>query len=135
MKSKSSLALLATIATGFLSLPTLSLAASAAPAPEERAAAMRERMEATAADLGLTPEQKEKLTPILKAEMEKIAALRNEQGLRPREKLSRLKAIRDEYTPQVKAILTPEQFSKWEKKRAEAREELMDRAKERRAQK
>ncbi|MCX6956219.1 MAG: hypothetical protein NTV51_29140 [Verrucomicrobia bacterium] len=135
MKTRSSLALLAFAATGFFSVPALSLAASAAPTSEDRAAALRERMEATAAELKLTPEQKEKLTPLIKAEMEKVAALRADQGLKPREKLSRLKAIRDEYNPQVKAILTPEQYTQWEKKRAEARDELRERVKERRGQK
>lgn len=97
-----------------------------------RAAAARERVQATLAELNLTPEQKDKLIPVIRAEMQKMAALRSDQSLSPREKLQRLKAIQEETVPQVKAILTPEQFAKWENKRAEAREQLQERARQRR---
>jgi len=42
-----------------------------------------------------------------------------------------MKALRDEPTPRVKAILTPEQFVQWEKNRAEMRDELRERIRER----
>jgi hypothetical protein len=42
-----------------------------------------------------------------------------------------LRAIQEETVPQVKAILAPEQFAKWEKNRAEAREQLQERARQR----
>jgi Spy/CpxP family protein refolding chaperone len=138
MKAQSSLPLLATLVAGLFLLPPLANAAVAAEsdsgksAATGRAAAARDRMQATLAELNLTPEQKEKLAPVIRAEMQKMAALRGDQSLSPRERLQRLKAIQEETVPQVKAILTPEQFAKWENKRAEAREQLQERARERR---
>jgi len=82
-------------------------------------------------DLNLSPEQKEKLMPLLMSEMERLAALRADESLRPRQKLQRMKALRDELTPRVKAILTPEQFIQWEKKRAEVRDELRGKLRDR----
>jgi len=82
-------------------------------------------------DLNLSPEQKEKLMPLLMSEMERLAALRADESLRPRQKLQRMKALRDKLTPRVKAILTPEQFIQWEKKRAEVRDELRGKLRDR----
>ncbi len=125
MKSKSPI--LATLVAGLLALSPLARAAAAESTAGERGAALRERFQATIAELNLTPEQKQKLTPIFREEMERMAALRNDQSLAPREKLQQMKTIQEETVPQVKAILTPEQFAKWEKKRAEARDELQER--------
>lgn len=129
MKSKSSL--LAISVAGLLTLAPLARLAAAEPAASERGAAARERIQATLAELNLTPEQKAKLAPIIRAEMERIAAVRSDTGLSPREKLQQMKAIQEEVVPQVKAILTPEQFAKWEKKRAEARDEMQERFRQR----
>jgi len=131
---KSTSTLLVTLVAGLFLLPPLARAAateSGRSAAGERGAAVRERMQATLAELNLTSEQKEKLTPILRTEMEKMAALRRDEGLSPREKLQQLRAIQEATVPQVKAILTSEQFAKWEKKRAEAREQLQERARQR----
>ena len=134
MKSQSSF--VATLIAGLLLLPPLARAAatesdSGKSAATERGAAARERFQAAFAELNLTPEQKQKLAPIIRVEMEKMAALRSDQSLSPREKLQQLKAIQEETVPQVKAILTPEQFAKWEKKRAEARDEMQERFRQR----
>jgi Spy/CpxP family protein refolding chaperone len=133
MKSNSTL--LATLVAALFLLPPLARAAetesrSDRSAAGERGASARERLQANLAELNLTSEQRDKLTPVIRAEMEKMAALRSEQGLSPREKLQQLRAIQ-ETVPRVKAILTPEQFAKWEKKRAEAREQLQERARQR----
>jgi len=100
-------------------------------AVSQKQQAARERLQAMWADLNLSPEQKEKLMPLLASEMEKLAALRADESLRPRQKLQRAKSLRDELTPRVKAILTPEQFAQWEKKRAEARDEFRGKLRER----
>jgi Spy/CpxP family protein refolding chaperone len=133
---KSTSTLLATLVAGLFLLPPLVRAAatesrSDRSAAGERGAAARERLQANLAELKLTSEQRDKLTPVIRAEMEKMAALRSEQGLSPREKLQQLRAIQEETVPQVKAILAPEQFAKWEKNRAEAREQLQERARQR----
>lgn len=115
------------------------LAATAHAAKEGRAehkasAAMQERMQEMARDLNLSDAQKEQLKPILKAQMEKLGELRQDQSLSRADKLKRLQAIREESLPQVKAILTPEQFEKWQKKQAEGREHLRERVREKRNQ-
>jgi protein CpxP len=137
MKSNSAQIFSATLAACLLALLTPSAVAvkseSTKPATTERAGAARKHLEATLADLNLSPEQKEKLTPLLRKEMEKMAALRADQSLSRRDKFSQMKTIRDEFQPQVKAILTPEQFATWEKKREEVRGKLKERVRERKA--
>ena len=117
---------------GMLSLQPMARAAetsaAAQPAQDERGAAIRERMQAVAKELGLTDEQKQQLKPILQAEAEKMKALRDDQSLSRPEKLEKLKAIREELLPQLKEILTPEQIAKWQKIRQERQGQAAPRA-------
>ena len=71
-------------------------------------------------------EQKVQLRPIILTELQKIKALREDKSLLPRQKLQKLKAIHEEIAPQVKAILTPEQFEKWQAIRKENRDKIGD---------
>jgi Spy/CpxP family protein refolding chaperone len=93
--------------------------AAAQPVKEEPGAAIRERMQTVAKELGLTDDQKQQLKPILQAEAEKLKALRDDQSLTRPEKVEKLKTIREELLPQLKEILTPEQLAKWQKLRQE----------------
>ena len=108
---------------GMLSLQSMARAAetppATQPAKEEPGAAIRERMQAVAKELGLTDEQKQQLKPILQTEAEKLKALRDDQSLTRPEKLEKLKTLREELLPQLKEILTPEQLAKWQKLRQE----------------
>jgi periplasmic protein CpxP/Spy len=119
-------------------LVTLAPAVAAAAAGDgktgdaARAPSARERLQADLAELKLTPEQKERLTPVLRAELEQLAALRGDQSLAGRERLRRLQAVQAETVPKVKAILTPEQFATWERQRAAARAQWQERARDRR---
>lgn len=106
--------------------------AAASPTPEDRRGEAQKRLQARIEELGLTPEQKEKLTPVLRSEREKLAALRDDETLTPRDRLRKLQTIRDETTPQVKAILTPEQFARWEKSRDQERGQMRERLRDRR---
>jgi Spy/CpxP family protein refolding chaperone len=63
-----------------------------------------------ATQLALTPEQKGQLMPILVAEAPKVQAIKTDSTLTRIQKVQRLKALHDETDPQVKAILTPEQY-------------------------
>ena len=109
--------------TSILSLQPMARAAetptAAQPAKEGPGAAIRERMQAVAKELGLTDEQKQQLKPILQTEAEKLKALRDDQSLTRPEKLEKLKTLREELLPQLKEILTPEQLAKWQKLRQE----------------
>jgi protein CpxP len=71
-----------------------------------------QKLEEIATQLQLTPEQKMQLLPILAAEAPKVRAIKNDQSLSKQEKVQQLKALHDETNPQVKSILTPEQYEK-----------------------
>jgi protein CpxP len=90
-----------------------------------------ERFKAVATQLNLTREQERQLIPILAAEEPKLEAIKNDTSLSRMEKLQRLKAIHDESNPQVKAILTPEQYQQLQEIRQKRRAEIMQAAKNR----
>lgn len=121
---------LSAIGSSILLPATVSAAES--PTQEERRREAQKRLQARIEELGLTPEQKEKLTPVLRSEREKLTALRDDETLTPRDRLRKLQTIRDETTPQVKAILTPEQFAHWEKSRDQERGQMRERLRDRR---
>lgn len=108
------------VAAGALNLQPLARAAesreAAQPAGEGRLSAARERMQETARELDLTDEQKQKLQDIIRERMEKLRDLRQDSNLTREEKLAKFKAAREEITAEVKKVLTPEQFEKWQAK-------------------
>jgi Spy/CpxP family protein refolding chaperone len=105
---------------GALNLQPLARAADnqapAQPADGNRAAALRERMQDTAKELNLTDEQKEKLQTIIRREVGKLRDLRQDTSLSPEDKKAKLRALREEITTEVKNVLTPDQFEKWNAK-------------------
>jgi Spy/CpxP family protein refolding chaperone len=109
------MALAAVAAT--LTLQPLARAADAnqpaPPAPGDRPAALRERMQETARELNLTPEQTAKLQSIVRERTQKLRDLRQDNSLSPEEKRQKLAAARAEIVSEVKKVLTPEQFEKW----------------------
>ena len=86
------------------------------PATGDRAGAMRERMQDTARELNLTPEQTAKLQTIVRERMEKMRALRQDTSLSSEERREKFQAGREELLAEVKKVLTPEQFEKWKAK-------------------
>jgi Spy/CpxP family protein refolding chaperone len=85
-------------------------------------------------DLGLTPDQKAKMKKInddrkaaIKEEKMKMRTQRNE--IMEQRKAEREKRMAN-YDQQVKDILTPEQYDKYNKKKAEAKEKVKAKAKE-----
>jgi Spy/CpxP family protein refolding chaperone len=85
----------------------------AQPASGDRLAALRERMQETARELNLTPEQTAKLQSIVRERTPKLRELRQDNSLSPEEKRQKLVAVRAEIVSEVKKVLTPEQFEKW----------------------
>lgn len=71
-----------------------------------------QKFEQLSAQLALTPEQKRQLIPILAAEAPKVQAIKADSSLTKIQKLEQIKAIHDETDPQVKTILSPEQYQK-----------------------
>lgn len=131
MKTPKYLVLFLSAIGSSLPLPATASAAES-PTQEDRRREAQRRLQARIEELGLTPEQKEKLTPVLRSEREKLTALRDDETLTPRDRLRKLQTIRDETTPQVKAILTPEQFARWEKSRDQERGQMRERLRDRR---
>ena len=93
---------------------------------QQRQTQARERVEAAKKDWNITDEQKAKLKSIYQPQMEKFRELREDKNLTPQEKMEKFKAMREELTPQIKKVLTPEQFEKWEKAKAQRLEKNRD---------
>jgi periplasmic protein CpxP/Spy len=70
------------------------------------------KAEAIAQQLNLTPEQKAKILPILRDEVPKVNAIKNDNSLGKVQKLQQIKAIHQQTDPQMKAILSPAQYQK-----------------------
>jgi len=65
------------------------------------------------------------LIPILRAEAPKLQAIKNDPSLSRIEKLQRLRAIHQESNPQVKAILTPEQYQHLQEMRQKRLQQML----------
>jgi periplasmic protein CpxP/Spy len=65
--------------------------------------------------LSLTPEQKEKLRPIVTEEGEQLGLVRLEEHLTPGQKRRKSLEIRESFQPKIAAVLTPEQQDKFKK--------------------
>jgi hypothetical protein len=77
---------------------------------QDRPAQGAQKAEQVAKQLNLTPDQELKLMPILKAEAPKVKAIKDNTSLSPMQKMEQLKAVHDQTDPQVKSILTPDQY-------------------------
>src|SRR6185503_3484347 len=62
------------------------------------------KAQAIAQQLNLTPQQKEKILPILAAEVPKVQAVKNDNSINKIQKIQQLRAIHQQTDPQMKAI-------------------------------
>jgi protein CpxP len=83
-----------------------------APTSFAQKGAAMSKAQAIAQQLNLTPQQKEKILPILASEVPKVQAIKNDNSLSKIQKMEQLRAIHQQTDPQMKAILTPEQYQK-----------------------
>jgi protein CpxP len=67
-----------------------------------------------AKELNLTDDQKPKFQEIMKSSREKMKDLREDTSLSSEEKKAKAKEIQENTATQMKALLTPEQFTKWQ---------------------
>jgi Spy/CpxP family protein refolding chaperone len=123
------------LAAGLMSAATLGFAGllpaqeSAAPAnpPEQRSPGQRaggnveNRLENLSKRLNLTDEQKEKIRPILKREMERIQEVRDNSSLTQGQARQRIAAIRKNTRQHIAEVLTPEQKKLWQQTQQERR--------------
>ena len=82
------------------------------PAPTSSAQSKAAKLQAISQQLNLTPQQKAKILPILADEGPKVQAIKNSNSLSTVQKIQQIKAIHRQTDPQMKAILSPEQYQK-----------------------
>jgi protein CpxP len=70
------------------------------------------KLEAISQQLNLTPQQKIKILPILRDELPKVEAIKNDNSLSKIQKVQQIRAIHQQTDPQMKAILSPDQYQK-----------------------
>jgi len=78
------------------------------------------RLQKLGKELNLTDDQKTKLKPILQSQGEDLKALHDDTSATPQQKRMKMKEIHDKYSPQINAILTPDQQAKWKQMKQEA---------------
>jgi periplasmic protein CpxP/Spy len=105
-----------------ISLCTLLTPGSLNAQPEKPA----QKLEEVATQLALTPQQKSQLIPILVSEAPKVKAIRADTSLTRIQKVQRLKALHDETDPQVRAILSTEQYAQLQKIRRQELSQIIE---------
>jgi hypothetical protein len=70
------------------------------------------KLEQIAQYLSLTPQQKDKILPILADEAPKVREIKNDPSLSRMQRAQRIKAIHQQNDPQMKANLSPAQYQK-----------------------
>ena len=95
-----------------MSVLSIAMLALLAPASFAQKAGAMSKAQAIAQQLNLTPQQKEKVLPILIDEAPKVQAIKSDNSLSRMQKMQQLRAIHQKSDPQMKAILTPQQYQK-----------------------
>jgi Spy/CpxP family protein refolding chaperone len=117
MKLNKTMMLVALVAGGLLSgIPLRAQDASNTPAatpPPTRRPMMT--VDGIAKQLDLTDDQKTKVKPIIEDMQKQGAEVRKDTSLSQEDRRAKMKEIRDAASTQLKDILTPEQFAKWQK--------------------
>jgi len=73
-----------------------------------------EKLQILSQELNLSPQQKRELLPILEQEGPKLQEIKNNPSLTGGQKAMQLRAIHQQSDPQVKAILSLQQYQEWE---------------------
>lgn len=95
-----------------ISAVSIAMLALLAPTSFAQKAGAMSKAQAIAQQLNLTPQQKEKVLPILINEAPKVQAIKTDNSLSSMQKMQQLRAIHQQSDPQMKAILTPQQYQK-----------------------
>lgn len=86
-----------------------------------RGPSVEQRMDRLNEELKLTDEQKPKVKAVLEATQKKRQELFTDSSTPPEERREKARALMNEETKKMKAILTPDQFAKYEKLREQMR--------------
>src|SRR5215471_10891074 len=100
------------MALGFGMSVVMATMSSAQQKSEPSTQQQNAKLEEIAHYLSLTPQQKEKILPILADEAPKVRAIKNDPSLSRMQRAQRIKAIHQQNDPQMKAILSPAQYQK-----------------------
>jgi Spy/CpxP family protein refolding chaperone len=95
-----------------ISALSVAMFALLAPASFAQKGGAMAKAQAIAQQLNLTPQQKDKILPILADEVPKVNAIKNNNSLSSTQKMQQVRAIHQQTDPQMKAILSPEQYQK-----------------------
>jgi hypothetical protein len=95
-----------------ISALSVAIFALLAPASFAQKGQAMSKAQAVAQQLSLTSQQKEKILPILASEVPKLHAIKNNNSLSTVQKMQQVRAIHQQTDPQMKAILSPEQYQK-----------------------
>ena len=90
-----------------------------APASFAQKGQVMSKAQAIAQQLSLTPQQKEKILPILASEVPKLQHIKNDNSISTVMKMQEVRALHQQTDPQMKAILSPEQYQKLKQLRAQ----------------
>ncbi len=105
-----------------LSVMAPNLPAQSAPALSPQAIQNIQNIVST---LKLTPEQISALIPILKAEAPRIQAIRSDSSLSRMQKIEQFRAVHAQTDPQVRSILSPQQYQQLQQIRAQEIQQII----------
>ena len=95
-----------------MSVVSIAMLALLTPTSFAQKAGAMSKAQAIAQQLNLSPQQKEKILPILVEEAPKVNAIKNDNSLSKMQKMQQIRAIHQQTDPQMKAILSPKQYQK-----------------------
>ena len=96
------------------------------PTPQIAANPLTDLANQFSIELGLTEEQKQQIVPILKEEVTKLGALKNNTSLSALQKVEQLRQIGSSFDEKIKPALNPEQQQKFQAMREEMRKQLIE---------
>jgi hypothetical protein len=73
----------------------------------------RNRLSKLKSQVNLTPEQENKIVPVIDKYVDQITATKSDSSLDPTAKKAQLKALRTQYNTDINRVLTPEQQNQW----------------------
>ena len=86
----------------------------------------QQRMQQMVEKLGLTDDQKPKVEAVMKDQREKMTALRDDTALSQEDRQAKAKEIMAATDVKMKAILTADQYAKWEQIRKDMRQRMQN---------
>ncbi len=96
------------------------------PAPQIAVNPLTEMSNQFSIDLGLTEQQKQKIVPILKEEVQQLGALKKDTSLSALKKVERLREISNSFDAKIAPLINPEQQQKFQAMREEMRKRLIE---------